>query len=279
VFEYGENKTTIESMDALPREFAIPEKVHSTSLERAFTILEYLDGSRRGQNISELSRRLGIPKSTAHVIVATLRRLGYLTFSEQKHGYSLGLKVYGLGRGLIRSFGLPERALNPMKSLAETTKCTCQLAILVDEQAMYIQKVESPGGTEFDSYIGKRTNLHCTGVGKVLLAYAADPEGLLNRRSFARYTQKTITSPAALRKELTKVRQKGFALDDEEEELEVRCLAAPVFGQSGECLAALAIAGTTNELRDAKLDEFAGCLLRATRIISQPAKSTSSSDR
>jgi IclR family KDG regulon transcriptional repressor len=266
-------------MDAFPQDLTAPEKVHSTSLERAFAILEYLDGSRRGQNISELSRRLGIPKSTAHVIVATLRRLGYLTYSEQKHGYSLGLKVYGLGRGLIKNLGLPERALNPMKSLAEATRCTCQLAILVDEQAMYIQKVESPGGTEFDSYIGKRTNLHCTGVGKVLLAYATDPECLLNRRSFARYTKKTITSPAALRKELTRVRLKGFALDDEEEELDVRCLAAPVFGQSGECLAALAIAGTTCELPDHKLDEFAACLLRATRTILQPAKRTSSSER
>jgi IclR family KDG regulon transcriptional repressor len=266
-------------MDACRQELPAPEKVHATSLERAFAILEYLDGSRRGQNISELSRRLGIPKSTAHVIVGTLRRLGYLTYNEQKHGYSLGLKVYGLGRGLIKSFGLPERALSPMRALAEATQCTCQLAILVDEQAMYIQKVEGPGVTEFDSYIGKRTNLHCTGVGKVLLAYAADQECLLNRKSFARYTKKTITSPASLRRELSKVRQKGFALDDEEEELEVRCLAAPVFSQSGECLAALAIAGTTGEVRDDKLDEFAGCLLQTTRTISHPAKLASLSPR
>ena len=128
-------------------------KEHTTSLERAFAILEYLDGSRRGLNISELSRRLGIPKSTTHVIVVALRRLGYLTLDERKREYSLGLKVHGLGRGLMKSFSLPERALGPMKWLTEATRCTSQLAILADDQAMYIQKVEGPGLVQFDSYI------------------------------------------------------------------------------------------------------------------------------
>jgi DNA-binding IclR family transcriptional regulator len=248
------------------------ENEHTTSLQRAFAILEYLDGSRRGQNISELSRRLGIPKSTTHVIVVMLRRLGYLTLDERKREYSLGLKVYGLGRGLMKSFTLPEQALGPMKWLAEVTRCTSQLAILADDQAMYIQKVEGPGFIQFDSYVGKRTNLHCTGVGKVLLAYAAEQEHLLNRKSFARYTKRTITSPAALRRELARVRQKGYALDDEEEELEVRCIAAPVFNHSGECMAALAIAGTIAEMRDDKIEEFAGCLIRATKNVFNPEK-------
>ena len=250
-----------------------PEKEHTTSLERAFAILEYLDGSRRGQNISELSRKLGIPKSTTHVIVVALRRLGYLTLDERKREYSLGLKVHGLGRGLMKSFSLPERALAPMKWLTLVTRCTSQLAILADDQAMYIQKVEGPGLVQFDSYIGKRTNLHCTGVGKVLLAYAADQEHLLNRKSFARYTKRTITSPAALRRELARVRQRGYAVDDEEEELEVRCLAAPVFNQAGTCIAALAIAGTIHEMCDDRIEDFVGCLLKATRDAVAPAKS------
>jgi DNA-binding IclR family transcriptional regulator len=256
----------------------MPEKEHTTSLERAFAILEYLDGSRRGLNISELSRRLGIPKSTTHVIVVALRRLGYLTLDERKREYSLGLKVHGLGRGLMKSFSLPERALGPMKWLAEVTRCTSQLAILADDQAMYIQKVEGPGLVQFDSYVGKRTNLHCTGVGKVLLAHSADQEHLLNRKSFARYTKKTITSPAALRRELAKVRQRGYAIDDEEEELEVRCLAAPVFNQSGGCIAALAIAGTIREISDDKLEEFAGLLIRATRNVFAPEKMAKAAD-
>jgi IclR family KDG regulon transcriptional repressor len=256
-----------------------PEKDHATSIERAFAILEYLDGSRRGRNISELSRRLGIPKSTTHVIVVLLRRLGYLTLDERKREYSLGLKVYGLGRGLMKSFSLPEKALRPMKWLVEVTRCTSQLAILAEDQAMYIQKVEGPGLIQFDSYVGKRTNLHCTGVGKVLLAYAPDPEHLLNRKSFARYTNKTITSPGALRRELVKVRQRGYALDDEEEELEVRCIAAPVFNQSGDFMAALAIAGTVGQIRNDMIEEFAGYVIHATKKVfaAQKASNTATS--
>lgn len=243
--------------------------LHTTSVERAFAILEYLDGSRRGWNISELSRKLQIPKSSTHVIVLTLERLGYLTLDPWTRNYSLGLKVSGLGRGLMKSLSLPESALRPMQWLVEMTRCTAQLAVMADDQAMYIQKVEGPGVIQFDSYIGKRTNLHCTGVGKVLLAYASEQkqEHILNKQSFARYTNNTITSPSLLRKHLIKVRQRGYAIDDEEEELEVRCVAAPVFNQLGEFMAALTIAGTIGQIREENIDDLAHYVIQAANRI------------
>ncbi len=249
---------------------ATPRKdLHATSVERAFAILEFLDGSRRRWNISELSRKLRIPKSTTHVIVLTLERLGYLTLDPRTRDYSLGLKVSGLGRGLMKSLNLPDRALRPMQWLVEATRCTAQLAVMADDQAMYIQKVEGPGVIQFDSYVGKRTNLHCTGVGKVVLAYASEPkqEHILNRKSFAHYTNKTITSPNLLRKELAKVRQRGYAIDDEEEELEVRCVAAPVFSQSGDFMAALAIAGTVGQIREENIEDLARNVIQAANRI------------
>jgi IclR family KDG regulon transcriptional repressor len=243
--------------------------LHATSVERAFAILEFLDGSRRGWNISELSRKLRIPKSTTHVIVLTLEQLGYLTLDPRTREYSLGLKVSGLGRGLMKSLSLADRALRPMQWLVEVTRCTAQLAVMADDQAMYIQKVEGPGLIQFDSYIGKRTNLHCTGVGKVLLAYASEQkqEHILNRKSFAHYTSKTITSPNLLRKELMKVRQRGYAIDDEEEELEVRCVAAPVFNQWSEFMAGLAAVGTVGQIRDENIDELARYVIQAANRI------------
>lgn len=247
--------------------------LHSTSVERAFAILECLDGSHRGRNISELSRKLQIPKSTTHVIVLTLERLGYLTLDPWTRNYSLGLKVSGLGRGLMKSLSLPDTALHPMQWLVEVTRCTAQLAVMADDQAMYIQKVEGPGLIQFDSYVGKRTNLHCTGVGKILLAYAPEPkrEHILNKKSFARYTNKTITSPSLLRKHLIKVRQRGYAIDDEEEELEVRCVAAPVFNQFGDFMAALTIAGTVGQIRDENIDDLAQYVIQAAnRIFHHP---------
>jgi len=263
------------SWDGAPPENWVTTRkdLHATSVERAFAILEFLDGSRRGWNISELSRKLRIPKSTTHVIVLTLERLGYLTLDTRTREYSLGLKVSGLGRGLMKSLSLPDRALRPMQWLVEVTRCTAQLAVLADDQAMYIQKVEGPGLIQFDSYVGKRTNLHCTGVGKVLLAYASEQkqEHILNRKSFAHYTNKTITSPNLLRKELIKVRQRGYAIDDEEEELEARCVAAPVFNQLGEFIAGLAIAGTLGQIRDENIDELVRYVTRAAnRILRYP---------
>ncbi len=192
--------------------------LHTTSVERAIAILEFLDGTRRGWNISELSRKLRIPKSTAHMLVATLRRLGYLMQEPGTLNYFLSLKVHVLGSGLIQSMGLPNLALPIMESLAECTGTCVHLAVLEKDQAVYIQKFDSPDSVPFDTYVGKRTNLHCTAVGKVLLAFAPKSAQwrILARRSFARYTVKTITSAQALKSELIKVRTTACALDDEE---------------------------------------------------------------
>jgi IclR family KDG regulon transcriptional repressor len=239
--------------------------LQATSIDRAFAILEFLDGSVHGWNISELSRKLRIPKSTAHVIVLNLERLGYLTRDPASRQYALGLKVYGLGRGLMKSFKLPEKALPAMQRLVAVTRCTAQLAVMSDDQAMYIQKVEGPGFIQFDIYIGKKTNLHCTAVGKVLLAYASEQkqQHILSKKSFAQYTHNTITSPARLSKELIKVRQKGYAIDDQEEELEVRCVAAPVFNTAGEFMAALSVVDTAGRIRNDNIDELARHVIAA----------------
>src|ERR1700730_9022744 len=140
---------------------------------------------------------------------------------------------------------------------------------MADDQAMYIQKVEGPGPIQFDFYIGKRTNLHCTAVGKVLLAYASEQKQahILARKSFAHHTGRTITSPNLLRRQLARVRQRGYAVDDEEEDLEVRCIAAPVYNQSGEFMAALAIAGTIGRIREENIDELARYVIQAAEKI------------
>jgi DNA-binding IclR family transcriptional regulator len=162
---------------------------------------------------------------------STLQRLGYLTLDARTREYSLGLKVYGLGRGLMKSFSLPERALRPMQRLVQVTRCTSQLAVMADDQAMYIQKVEGPGIIQFDSYVGKRTNLHCTAVGKVLLAHASEQkqEHILARKS-SRTTPTEPSRPQSLRKELAKVRQRGYAIDDRKKSWRY-CVAAPVYNQ------------------------------------------------
>ncbi len=222
-------------------------------------MLEFLDASQRGWNISELGRKLGVPKSTMHVIVLKLEELGYVSREPGSRKYSLAVKVWELGRGLMRNVLIPEIALAHLNELVKRVQLTAHLAILEHDQAVYVQKVDCPGKIKFETYVGKRTNLHCTAVGKVLLAYSSEQGRghILEREPFARYTRHTITSTIQLQKELAKVKRLGYAVDDQEEELDVRCVAVPVFRRTGEFVAALGVAGTIEQVRRETIGKLA----------------------
>ncbi|MEW5979483.1 MAG: IclR family transcriptional regulator [Acidobacteriota bacterium] len=248
---------------------------HATSIERAFSILEMLDGARRGWNISEISRKQNIPKSSAHVIVLTLERLGYVKREPGSRRYKLGLKICSLGRGLMSDLALPELALPHMRWLVEQTRLTAHLGILERNHAVFIQKVDGPGMIKFDTYVGKRSPLHCTGLGKVLLAFNSNEDiirEILSAEPFAKFTQATITSAAGLRKDLALVRQRGFSTDDEEEELGVRCVAVPVVSKPGELLCALSVTGTTAQIVPENFEKLAEILKESASRISRALK-------
>jgi len=138
---------------------------NATAVERALAILESLDSSRRGLNISELSRKLDIPKSSTHVIILTLERLGYVQKRKDSLNYSLGLRAYGLGLGMMKNLSVSEVALPYMRVLVDEIRLPAHLAIPDGDQGVYIQKVDAPGLIKIDTYVGRRMDLHCTGVG------------------------------------------------------------------------------------------------------------------
>ncbi|HYO81122.1 MAG TPA: IclR family transcriptional regulator [Bryobacteraceae bacterium] len=224
------------------------ESFSVNSVARAMHILEMLDTSTRGMNISEISRRLGIPKSTTHLIVLTLEDLGYLTKSS-RNLYQLSLKAYTLGRERMQGLSLPSIALPTMKSLAADTGLTVHLSVLEKYQAVIVQKVHG-ASSRFDTFVGKRISLHCTATGKVLLAHASagTQKQVLSKTVFMRHTRHTLTSTAQLESALEAVRQTGYAVDDEEEELAVRCVAVPVTAAANDCIAALSVSGTVEEI-------------------------------
>lgn len=226
------------------------EQPFATMVARALRIMETLDTSRRGLNISEISRKLGIPKSSTHVIVLTLEELDYVHKSPSTRRYTLGLKAYGLGQAMMKSFSMAETAKPVMRKLVELTDLTSHLAVLDKDQAVCVQKVEQPGLIQFDTNVGRRMDLHCTGVGKVILAYGGDEllRDFLSKKAFMRHTNNTITSSKALRDEALKIRRQGYALDDQEEELEVRCVAVPIFNRDHEFAGALSVTGTTGQV-------------------------------
>ena len=249
-------------------------KPHATSIERAFSILEMLDRTRRGWNISEISRKQKIPKSSAHVIVLALERMGYVKRESGTRRYKLGLKICSLGRGLMNDLALAEIALPHMRWLVEKTRLTAHLGVLEKGHIVFVQKIDGPGMVKFDTYVGKRAEVHCTGLGKALLAFSNDQivRDCLANGSFAKYTEATITSPVNFRKELVRVKQKGYSIDDEEEEPGVRCLAAPVFNPLGELITAVSVTGTTAQISSDSFDKLAITVKESSARISNALK-------
>jgi DNA-binding IclR family transcriptional regulator len=220
------------------------------SVDRAFLILELLDSSKRGWNISEMSRKLKIPKSTTHVLVSTLERLGYIRQYPSSRRFQLSTKLYGLGRRALNISPLSDAALPHLRWLVQETGFTAHVGILEKNQVVFVQKVDGPGIIKFDTYIGKTSELHCTGLGKSLVAFQPEDsiETLLASYSYNRFTRKTISSRAMFLDELARVRRLGYSMDDEEEKLGIRCVAAPILSV-GSVSAAVSVAGTVNQMQ------------------------------
>jgi len=239
----------------------------SIAVERAIEILESIAQRESGLTNSEISRRLAIPKSSASYILRTLESRGYVRRERDSGKYRLGLKVLSLSRGAQASVGLRDVALPVLRRLVELTGLTAHLAVLDNGEAVYLEKAESLSFIRIDTWIGRRLDVHSTAVGKALLATLpqTEIELILNQRGLKKKTPKTITLPAKLLRELSKVRDQGYALDNEENNVGARCVAAPVLDNFGRPVAAVGVGGTT-----AQMDKSA--LGRAVRAVKQAAR-------
>jgi DNA-binding IclR family transcriptional regulator len=252
------------------------ERPTAASVERAFSILEFLNSSKRGWNISEMSRKLHIPKSTTHVLVSTLDQLGYIKHYRSTRRFQLSPKMFGLGRNALTATALPEIALPHLRWLVQETRLTAHAGILEKNRVVFVQKVDGPGIIKFDTYIGKCSELHCTALGKALLAFQSEEtiQGILSNYIFDRFTKRTISSQQAFLNELARVRQQGYSIDDEEEELGIRCVAAPISGGES-ILGAVSVTGTTTQIRMDELDRLIAVTKSAAVKISAVARDVS----
>lgn len=179
-------------------------------------MLELLAQSRRGFSVSEISRRLALPKSSIHLILTTLERRGYLQKSSQTGKYRFGLRLVSLSRTALESLELREEAKPLLEVLMRKTGLTVHMAILERNEAVIIEKVEPPGLIQLATWIGRRMGVNCTGAGKALIAFL--PEDEFNReiraKGLAKHNHKTIVSLNKLRQELARVRELGHAGSD-----------------------------------------------------------------
>lgn len=246
------------------------EDVNSVAVERALAILEAVAGRDVGMTNSELSRRLAIPKSTASYILRTLERSGYLRREPTTSKYQLGLKVLSLGRGVAVGSDLRQIALPIMNDLVNRTSLTAHLAVVDHGEAVYIAKVESPGFLKTDTWVGGRMPIHTTSVGKAIASHLppAELELIIKERGLKRRTPKSIATHAELLRDLEKVRARGYALDDEENNLGARCIGAPIVDGFGRILGAIGVSGSTGQIDRLSLKRVADQVMESARAIS-----------
>lgn len=235
-----------------------------SSLSRGLSLLELFSPEESELSISEMARRTGIPKSTTHRLVADLLKWGAL--EKGRGGVRLGVRLFELGHLVPDHSRLRELAIPFAHSLNEITHLTSNLAVREGNEIIYIEKISSRDLKVPHSRIGGRLPMHCTGLGKAILAYSSTQfvdavlEGPLTS-----LTPKTITDPEALRRELAAVRSSRVAYDFEESQLGLFCVAAPIFARAGRVVGAISVTGATSR---SQARSFSGVVLASAQALS-----------
>ena len=191
------------------------------SVLKALDVLEAFGHDEHILGVTELSKRLGLAKSTTYNLLATLKSRGYVEEDPVTSRYSLGVKLLELSRAVRANVEIRDRAAAILRELAQYSREAVYLTILHDDHSVYIYSIEAPGRLQARSAIGGRVPLHCTGVGKAKMAFLGDEEvaRIMARVGLPRFTDNTIVDPERMRAELALIRRRGYAVDNEEHEV------------------------------------------------------------
>ena len=231
------------------------------AIHRTLDIIEALI-KLRTITVSEVNQQFKIPKSSAYAILQTLKSRGYL-HKDELDRYSLSLRLFSLGSELMAGIDLRRSSYALLKELAEKAQITAHIAVLEGNRAVYIEKMEVPTSIGLRTEVGRTLYLHSTAIGKSLLAFRPEEEidALMGEQPLPALTPKTITDPALLKKELARVRAQGYSVGIEENELEVRAIGAPIFGDDGRTIAAVNLGATSLQMRTKDIPRL-GALVR-----------------
>jgi DNA-binding IclR family transcriptional regulator len=252
---------------------SFPEKIADDAmvpaLSRGFAILD-LVGKNPGIDFTTIHSRLGLPKSSAHNLLTTLSQLGVIRMQSDR-GFVLGLKLTELGNFAAGQRFSESEYLPLLRSLAAELRLTCHLGVLEGREAVYLSKVECDHPIQVNSWVGKRFSLHCSALGKVLLAWLPDSElePILAQILWTRNTRHTIVDATAMRAHLREVRARGWASDDEENVPDIRCVAVPVFDRDHIVAAAISAVGTILQVEEKQFAMLAPRLISVASEISR----------
>lgn len=241
-----------------------------TSVTNAVRLIKSFTATRTTWGVSELSRELGISKSSVHRILATLTDEGMLEQDPESGRYRLGLAMYDLAAAVPSQRDLHEAVLLPMTELRNRTGETVQVGVLDGIHVVYVERLDSPNTLRLFTDIGRRNEVHCTGTGKALVAHlpADRRERILAELDLVKRTGYTITSHRKFEQELDKIRAQGYAENRHESEVGVVSIAAPIRDTSGVTIAAISVAGPAERM-DPLRSQIAHAVQRAAGIVSR----------
>jgi DNA-binding IclR family transcriptional regulator len=240
------------------------------SLDRAVAVLDLLGESEGPLGLADVCERMSLHKSTAHRALMVLERTGLIE-RTQENRFRLGLKLYELGSRAVEQIDLRARVHPWFRRLSAQVGETVHLGVLQKTSVVYLDKVEpSNRKVWLASRVGASNPVHCTAMGKAMLAFLPpeELEEIVGRIRFSRLTPRTLCTPEALYRSLERVRRRGYAIDDEEVEAGVRCVGAPILDASGRPMAAISISGPASRITQQSVPGIAENLLRCCREIS-----------
>lgn len=248
-----------------------PKRTYNiTALQRGLRLLELFTKSERGLTASQVAKSSGLPVSTVHRFLVNLESAGYLNCSGTGV-YHLGIACFSLGQAALGQLDIRRLSLPYLNELNTQTRETIHLTVRQSNSAVYVEKLDSPEPLRIYSRIGASVPLHCTAVGKVILAHLPEEEmaSMLSQLDFKRRTPNSIGSLQELQTHLLKVRRSGYACDLEENEPHIRCVAAPIWDHAGAVNAALSITGPAVRMSLSRLRQLAPMVQQAGLRISR----------
>jgi DNA-binding IclR family transcriptional regulator len=229
------------------------------AIEKGFDILDFLSKGKQSYSLREISGKLKIPKPTTHRILSTFCGLGCAIQDPVSKDYRLGFRLVELGQAVLDRIDLRKEAESLLKKLADSVQETVHLARLDDGQIVYLDKVErivNPLSLRMVSEIGMRNYAHSSALGKVLLAFLPKEERntILTQKGLPRRTKNTIVDSEELKEHLVLIKSRGYAVDDEENEDGIRCIAAPIRNYRGEVIAGISISGPAVRITEERIN-------------------------
>jgi IclR family acetate operon transcriptional repressor len=224
------------------------------SLCRALSILNVIADKAHGMTMTEIAQSTSLPMSTAHRLLTTLQHERYVRYDPEQSLWKMGVQAFIIGNAFVQSRDIISTSMPFMVALMEKSGETTNLAVADQGECIYLAQVECHQMMRMQAKPGSRVPIHSSAVGKALLAAMPGEKAkkFIQMREFERATDNTVIDQKALCKEIEQVREIGFAYDDEEHCVGLRCVASPIFDEFGEPIAAVSLSGPLARVSDAR---------------------------